>query len=295
MTYPVQVVAPQDVVLPPVSDIELGRRRYRRDRAVRSTAVAAVSTLLFAFVVAFGLSRAPGWSRIQQSFFDFSLAKKSFHPILDGLWLNLRVLAVSEVCILALALLVAGLRTVQGAVFFPVRVLATAYVDFFRGLPLIILLYLIGFGVPGLRFSWLPNNPTVLGTIALVLCYGAYVAEVFRSGIQSVHPSQRAAAASIGLTYMQSMRLVILPQAIRRVVPPLLNDFVALQKDVGLISVLGAIDAVRQAQILQAQYFNFTPYVVAGLMFVVLAIPTGRVADAAAARARRREQSGSLV
>jgi polar amino acid transport system permease protein len=295
MTYPAQVAASRDAVLPPVSDRELGRRRYRRDRAVRSTAVAAVSTVVFAFVVAFGVRRAPGWSRIQQSFFDFSLAKKSFIPILDGLWLNLRVLAVSEVCILALALLVAGLRTVQGAVFFPVRVLATAYVDFFRGLPLIILLYLIGFGVPGLRFSWLPNNPTVLGTIALVLCYGAYVAEVFRSGIQSVHPSQRAAAASIGLTYLQSLRLVILPQAVRRVVPPLLNDFVALQKDVGLISVLGAIDAVRQAQILQAQYFNFTPYVVAGLMFVVLAIPTGRVADAAAARARRREQAGSLV
>jgi polar amino acid transport system permease protein len=295
MTYPAQASVPQDVVLPPVSEIELGRRRYRRDRAVRSTAVAAVSTVVFAGVVAFGLSRAPGWSRIHQSFFDFSLARKSFDPILGGLWLNLRVLAISEVCILIVALLVAGLRTVQGAVFFPIRVLTTAYVDFFRGLPLIILLYLIGFGLPGLRFSWLPNDPTILGTIALVLCYSAYVAEVFRAGIQSVHPSQRAAAASIGLTYMQSLRLVILPQAIRRVVPPLLNDFVALQKDVGLISVLGAIDAVRQAQILQAQYFNFTPYVVAGLMFVVLAIPTGRVADAAAARARRREQSGSLV
>jgi polar amino acid transport system permease protein len=292
---PSGVAAPRSVVLPEVSEIELGRRRYRRDRARRSTLAAAVSTVVFAVVIAVGLTRAPGWSRVQQSFFDFSLAKKSFGTILDGLWLNVRVLAVSEVCILAVALAVAGLRTVQGAVFFPVRVLATAYVDFFRGLPLIILLYLIGFGLPGLRFSWLPKDPTTLGTIALVLCYSAYVAEVFRSGIQAVHPSQRAAAASIGLTYVQSLRLVILPQAVRRVVPPLLNDFVALQKDVGLISVLGAIDAVRQAQILQAQYFNFTPYVVAGLMFVVLAIPTARLADAAAARARRREQSGSIV
>jgi polar amino acid transport system permease protein len=283
------------VAYPEVSGIELERRRYRRDRARRSTLAAAVSTVVFAVVVAFAITRAPGWSRVQQSFFDVNLGRKSFLPILEGLWLNIRVLAVSEVCILVLAIVVAGLRTVQGAVFFPVRVLATAYVDFFRGLPLIILLYLIGFGLPGLRLSWMPNNPAVLGTIALVLCYGAYVAEVFRAGIQSVHPSQRAAAASIGLTYMQSLRLVILPQAIRRVVPPLLNDFVALQKDVGLISVLGAVDAVRQAQILQAQYFNFTPYVVAGLMFVVLAIPTGRFADAAAARARRREQSGSLV
>jgi polar amino acid transport system permease protein len=278
-----------------VSGVELDRRRYRRNRARQSTLVAALSTVVFAVVVAFAITRAPGWSRVQQSFFDISLGRKSFVPVLEGMWLNIRVLVVSEVCILVLALVVAGLRTLQGSVFFPVRVLATAYVDFFRGLPLIILLYLIGFGLPGLRFSWLPNNPTILGTIALVLCYGAYVAEVFRAGIQSVHPSQRAAAASIGLNYMQSMRLVILPQAIRRVVPPLLNDFVALQKDVGLISVLGAIDAVRQAQILQAQYFNFTPYVLAGLMFVVLAIPTGRLADAAAARARRREQSGSLV
>lgn len=283
------------MVLAEVSGVELERRRYRRSRARRSTLVAAVSTVVFAVVVAFSISRAPGWSRVQQSFFDVSLGRKSFIPVLEGMWLNIRVLAVSEVCILALALLVAGLRTLQGPVFFPVRVLATAYVDFFRGLPLIILLYLIGFGLPGLRFSWIPNNPTVLGVVALVLCYGAYVAEVFRAGIQSVHPSQRAAAASIGLTYMQSFRLVIMPQAIRRVVPPLLNDFVALQKDVGLISVLGAIDAVRQAQILQAQYFNFTPYVLAGLMFVALAIPTGRLADVAAARARRREQSGSLV
>jgi polar amino acid transport system permease protein len=278
-----------------VSGIELERRRYRRDRARRSTLAAVVSTVVFAAVVAFAITRAPGWSRVQQSFFDVSLGRKSFVPILEGLWLNIRVLAVSEVCILVLAVVIAGLRTVQGPVFFPIRVLATAYVDLFRGLPLIILLYLIGFGLPGLRLAWVPNNPTVLGTIALVLCYGAYVAEVFRAGIQSVHPSQRAAAASIGLTYMQSLRLVILPQAIRRVVPPLLNDFVALQKDVGLISVLGAVDAVRQAQILQAEYFNFTPYVVAGLLFVILAIPTGRLADAAAARARRREQSGSLV
>ena len=164
----------------------------------------------------------------------------------------------------SLGLLIAALRTLRGPVFFPLRALATGYVDLFRGLPLLIALYLIGFGVPALRLQGVPTDVAVLGTVTLILIYSAYVAEVFRAGIESVHPSQRAAARSLGLTHRQSMRLVILPQAVRRVLPPLLNDFVALQKDVGLISVLGAVDAIRAAQIEAARTFNFTPYVVAG-------------------------------
>lgn len=186
------------------------------------------------------------------------------------------------------------LRTLRGPVFFPLRFLAAAYTDVFRGVPLIILLYIIGFGLPGLRLQGVPTDPAVLGTIAIVVTYTAYVAEVFRAGIESVHPSQRAAARSLGLTYRQTIQHVVLPQAVRRVLPALLNDFVALQKDVGLISVLGAVDAVRAAQIGSAETANFTPYLVAGLVFVVLAIPTARVADYVTMRAIRR-QSGSAV
>jgi polar amino acid transport system permease protein len=165
----------------------------------------------------------------------------------------------------------------------------------FRGLPLIIVLYLIGFGVPGLRLQGVPTSAAVLGTVALVLTYSAYVAEVFRAGIESVHPSQRAAARSLGLTHRQTTRLVVLPQAVRTVTPPLLNDFVAMQKDVGLISVLGAVDAVRAAQIKSAADFNFTPYVVAGLLFVLLAIPSIRFADWVTRRVQRRERSVGLA
>ena len=185
------------------------------------------------------------------------------------------------------------MRTLRGPVWFPLRALATGYVDLFRGLPLIICLYLVGFGLPGLRLAGIPNNPVLLGGLALVLVYSAYVAEVFRAGIESVHPSQLAAATSLGLNYRQTMRLVVLPQAARRVTPALLNDFVALQKDCGLISVLGAVDAVRAAQIQVATSYNFTPYVVAGLLFVALAMPVGaagRLGDAA-----RRDPAGCAV
>ena len=161
---------------------------------------------------------------------------------------------------------------------------------------LIIVLYLVGFGIPGLRLEFLGRIPAeVLGTAALILTYSAYVAEVFRAGIEAVHPSQRLAARSLGLTYAQSMRLVVLPQAFRKVAPPLMNDFVSLQKDVGLISVLGAVDAVRGAQIEVAHFANFTPYVVAGLLFVLLAIPTVRLADYVTGRLAKREQAGGVL
>jgi polar amino acid transport system permease protein len=279
----------------PVSELELGRRAYRQRQARRSTATAVISSVVVVVVLAVAVTQTPGWDRVKQAFFDTSIGTKSIHPILVGLWLNVRVLFISYVCIVVLALLVASARTLRGAVFFPIRALATAYVDVFRGFPLLILIYLIGFGLPGLRIGWLPKDTTILGGVALVLSYGAYVAEVFRAGIMSVHPSQRTAAASLGLNYPQTMRLVVLPQAIRRVIPALLNDFVSLQKDVGLISILGSIDAVRQAQILQEQYFNFTPYIVAGLMFVILALPFMLLGDGATSRAIRREQAASLV
>lgn len=267
----------------------LDRVAYRQSRARRSILVALVSTVVFAAVLLLAVTSSPGWPRVRDSFFNLRIGWDSLPALLEGLWLNVRVLVVCQVLILVFGLGLATVRTLRGPVWFPLRALATGYVDLFRGLPLLICLYLVGFGLPGLRLSGLPTNPVLLGGLALVLIYSAYVAEVFRAGIESVHPSQLAAAKSLGLDYRRTMRLVVLPQATRRVTPALLNDFVALQKDCGLISVLGAVDAVRAAQIQAATTYNFTPYVVAGLLFVALAVPSARLADWAAKRVATRQ------
>ena len=278
------------------SQIELDRRAFRQSRKQRSTLVALISTLAFAVFGYLSLTSAPGWDRVQQSFFNYDTAVQALPHVLDGLLLNLRVLFFSAIGVLVFGLALALLRTLRSPIFTPIRLLVRGYVDLFRGLPLIIVLYLVGFGIPGLRLEFLGRIPAeVLGTVALVLTYSAYVAEVFRAGIEAVHPSQRLAARSLGLTYSQTMRLVVLPQAFRKVAPPLMNDFVSLQKDVGLISVLGAVDAVRGAQIEVAHFANFTPYIVAGLLFVLLAIPTVRLADYITNRLAKREQAGALL
>ena len=257
--------------------------------------IALISTVAFAAVVWFTIIRTPGFERVQQTFFDVDVAIAAFPRVIEGLWLNVRVLLFASVGVLGLSLIIATLRTLRGPVFFPLRLLAGAYTDIFRGLPLIIVLYLVGYGIPGLQFSETRVPTEVWGTIALVLTYSAYVSEVFRAGLESVHPSQRLAARSLGLSHAQSLRMVIFPQAVRNVTPALMNDFVAMQKDVGLISVLGAIDAVRAAQIETAAAFNFTPYVLAGLLFVLLALPVIRIADRVTARMRAREQAGTVV
>ena len=254
-----------------------------------------MSTVLFAVVAYLVVTRSPGWPRVRTTFFNLDVGIEVLPQILEGLLLNIQVLLIGSVCVVLLGLLLAVTRTLRGPAVAPLRIVATAYVDLFRGMPLIIVLYLVGFGLPALRLQGIPTSAFVLGTLAIVLVYSAYVAEVFRAGIESVHPSQRAAARSLGLSHRQTVRIVVLPQALRTVTPALLNDFVALQKDVGLLSVLGAIDAVRAAQIEVGQSFNFTPYVVAGLLFVALAIPSARLADAVAARARRRQQAGNLL
>jgi polar amino acid transport system permease protein len=276
------------------SALEQERRAFRKRQGYRSVAVSLVSTLVLAAIVVVVLRATPGWPRVADAFFDPEAAWRSLPRVLEGLWLNVRVLLVASVGVVLMALLVASVRTLRGPVFFPLRALAAGYTDLFRGVPLIIVLYLVGFGIPGLRFF--PRmDAAVWGTIALVLVYGAYVAEVFRAGIEAVHPSQRLAARGLGLTHGQTMRRVVLPQALRKVTPALMNDFVALQKDVGLISVLGAVDAVRAAQIETSRYYDFTPYVVAGLLFVLLALPMIRLTDWYSARMRAREQMGSVV
>ena len=288
MTVPAQV-------FPELSAAQQERLAYGRGQARRSRLLAGASTVVFLTVMAAVVVLSPGWERVKEQFLDLQVAKDSFPAILEGFWLNLRVLAVCAVLIVLVGLGVAATRTLRGPVFAPLRFLAAAYTDVFRGFPLIVLLYIIGFGVPGLRLQGVPTSPVVLGGVALVLTYSAYVAEVFRAGIDTVHPSQRMAARSLGLTYGQSMRRVVLPQAVRRVTPPLLNDFVALQKDVGLISVLGAVDAVRAAQIEVARTYDFTPYLVAGLLFILLAVPTVRLADWVNLRAARRQQAGGIL
>lgn len=278
------------------SAIELERRAFRRRQGRRSVLISLASTLVLATVAWLTLINTPGWARVQQSFFNPEVALAALPRIGEGFLLNLRVLLFAVVGVLVLSILIAGIRTLRGPVFFPLRALASGYTDLFRGMPLIITLYLVGFGIPGLIGSGGPRIPSeVLGTIALVLTYSAYVSEVFRAGIEAVHPSQRLAARSLGLSHGKSMRLVILPQAVRKVTPALMNDFVAMQKDVGLISVLGAVDAVRAAQIEQSHFFNFTPYVVAGLLFVLLALPMIRFTDWYTARLRSREQIGGIV
>ena len=278
------------------SSIELGRRAVRRYARRRSVLISIVSTLVFAAAVVVTLSLTPGWPRVRDTFFNLGTAVEAWPRVSEGFLLNLRVLGYSVITVSVFGMLLALARTVRGPVLFPLRALATGYTDLFRGTPLIVVLYLVGFGIPGLqgpRGFIIPVE--VLGTIAITLTYSAYVSEVLRAGIESVHPSQRLAARSLGLSHRQSMRVIIIPQAIRKVTPALMNDFVSMQKDVGLISILGAVDAIRAAGIETSHAFNFTPYVLAGLLFVLLAIPTIRLTDWYTARLRQREQMGAIV
>jgi polar amino acid transport system permease protein len=272
------------------SALHLERLAYRQRQSVRSVVIAAVSTAVVGILLTTAVTGSPGWPRVRQSFFNPEAAREAVPPVMIGLWLNIRLLVFCAIGALAVGLLVALARTLRPAVFFPVRALAASYTYVFRGTPLIIVLYLFAFGIPGLRLTGTPSV-LVLGGAALVLTYGGYLAEVFRAGIESVHPSQRAAARSLGLTYRQTMRHVVLPQAVRRVTPAILNDVVALQKDVGLISLAGPIDAIRAAQIQTAQSYNFTPYVVAGVLFILLAIPLIAVTDWVTLRAARRQSA----
>ncbi|WP_375385372.1 amino acid ABC transporter permease [uncultured Microbacterium sp.] len=275
------------------SSLELDRRAFRRSRSQRSVLLAVASTIAFAVIVWATVINTAGWSKVQQSFFDPAIALESLPKVWDGFLLNLEVLGLSIITVAICALALALLRTLRGPVFFPLRALAAGYTDIFRGLPLIIVLYLVGFGLPTILNTRIP--PVVLGVIALTLTYSAYVAEVIRAGIEAVHPSQRLAARALGLSYVRTLRHVVLPQALRKMTPPLMNDFVSMQKDVGLVSILGAIDAVAAARSEVALTYNFTPYVVAGILFVLLAIPTIRLTDWYAARLRQREQTGSVL
>ncbi|GAA2297630.1 amino acid ABC transporter permease [Nonomuraea roseoviolacea subsp. roseoviolacea] len=270
------------------SDRQVERERVRRARARRSASIATASTVVFVVLVGWVVTSSPGWPRVQDTFFNPEHFARALPDVLSGFWLNVKIFLFAEPLILVVGLLVALVRSTRTAALFPVRALATLYVDTFRGVPTLLVIYMVGFGLPALRLQGIPTDLTTLGVIALTLSYGAYVAEVFRSGIESVHPSQVAAARSLGLSHGKTMRFVVLPQATRRVVPPLLNDFISLQKDTALVSTLGVLEALRQAQIYASGKFNYTAYLVAALLFILLTIPMARFTDYLAARTRRR-------
>ncbi|HET9546935.1 MAG TPA: amino acid ABC transporter permease [Desertimonas sp.] len=276
-------------------DTRARRQEYERRQRRTSIAVAATSTAVAVLLVVWLLPKTSGWQDVRQSFFDWSVFRDSFRPILRAFWLDIRIFLVCAPCIIAVALLVAMARNIRTPALFPLRLTATIYTDVVRGVPVILWITMLGFGIPGLLQTreWY-GRPIIWGSVALILTYSAYVAEVFRAGIESVHESQRAAARSLGLSAGQTMRSVVLPQAIRRVIPPLMNDLVSLQKDVALISVLGPVEALRRATIIKDRIFNFTPYVVAAVLFLCVSIPLTRLTDHLLARDRRR-MSGTVV
>jgi polar amino acid transport system permease protein len=274
----------------PRVDAEAGRasRILGGGGAVRSTLIAAVSTVLFFGLLVYLVVSSPGWPEVREQFFDREVFRESLADIAPRLLLNIRIFLTAEVFILVFGLGLALIRGLPGPVFFPLRLLALVYTDFFRGVPTILVIYLFGFGVPALGLSGVPNSPFFWGVVSLVLVYSAYVSEVYRAGIESVHPSQEAAARSLGLSRAKALRFVVVPQAVRRVIPPLLNDFIGLQKDTALVALIGPVEAFRQSQIEVAANFDYTPYFVTALLFVALTIPMARFTDWVSVRQRRR-------
>ena len=261
----------------------------------RNVSIAVVSTIAVFAAIVLAVVNSPGWERVKAAFFNSGEGRDVFPLVARAFELNVKMFMVAEVLVLAFALVLAVVRSLPGPVFFPLRLMVIAYTDFFRGVPTILVVYVLGFGMPGLQLTGIPTSPVFWGVVSLVLVYSAYVAEVYRAGIESVHPSQEAAARSLGLSRGQTLRYVIVPQAVRRVIPPLLNDFIGLQKDTALVSVLGSVDALQQANINSAADFNYTPYLVAAFFFVLITIPLARFTDWLIERERRRRQTGGLV
>lgn len=263
------------------------RQAYERDLRRRSLLIAGGSTLAVVLAVVLLVPIAPGWERVQHSFFNGEVFARTFPRLLEAFLLDVAIFAWSVPMIAALGLAIALARDVRNPVLYPLRLFGAVYTDIFRGVPVVLVVYLIGFGIPGLGLPRPWNSPYIWGTVALVLTYSAYVAEIFRSGIESVHQSQRNAALSLGLSGGDTMRYVVLPQAIRRVIPAQMNMLIALQKDVALLSFIGPVEIFRQAGVFKSLLANFTPYVVAACIFLVITIPATRLADHLIAKQNR--------
>lgn len=268
-------------------------RSWRGNPAVAVT-IAVVSTIVFFGAIGWVIVNAPNWPVVQRAFFDGKVFRDSLPAVVGAFWINVQLFLIAEVLVLMLGLVLAVLRSLPGPVFFPLRMLSVVFTDVFRGLPGILVIFLLGFGVPGLGIENVPNEPFFWAVVALTLIYSAYVSEVYRAGIDSVHPSQEAAARSLGLGRLQALRYVIVPQAVRRVIPPLLNDFIGLQKDTVLVSFIGVVEIFRTSQIKESANFNFTPFLAAALIFVVITIPLARLTDWLIARDRRGQAKGGF-
>ncbi len=254
-----------------------------------------VSTVVVFSALIVVVLNSSGWLEVKEAFFNGQEFREALPGITRAFLVNIRLFMIAEVFILVFALLLAIVRSLPGPVFFPLRALAIVYTDLFRGIPTVLVIYTLGFGAPALQLQGVPKSPFFWAVVSLVLVYSAYVAEVYRAGIESVHPSQVAAARSLGLSRWKSMRFVVLPQAVRRVIPPLLNDFIGLQKDTALVASIGVVEAFRQAQIDSAATFNFTPFLATALLFVLITIPLARFTDWLIARDRRRRQVGAAA
>ena len=277
------------------SEIEVSRRLERARRNRKNGLIAALSSVLVIGTLVLILVTSPGWISLRDTFFKWAYGVEILPKVILGFTTNITLTFIAGTSVAILGLCLALVRTSRSPALTPFRALATVYVDVFRGIPMLLVILLVGFGVPALQIPGITNNVLILGTIAVIITYTAYVAEVLRSGILTVHPSQRAAARSLGLSHFQTLRHVVLPQAIKRVTPPLLNDLVALIKDTGLISILGVTDAVRAAQIQTAKSFNFTPYVMAALLFLAVTIPLTRYTDRMLRRSMERQNAQGMA
>jgi len=270
-----------------------GSRLFGRLRG-NGVMIATLSTLVVFGLIGFVVVNAPGWERVQAAFFDPELAARSLPLLLQALWVNIQLFGLAQVSILAFALLLAIMRSLPGPVFFPLRLMAISYIEFFRAIPGILVIFVLALGIPGLQLPGLPREQFPWAVVALTLVWSAYVAEVYRAGIEGVHASQEAAARSLGLSRFQALRYVVLPQAIRRVLPPLLNDAIGLTKDTALVSFVGVVEVFSRTRIVAGGAFNFTPYIVCALIFLLLTIPLARVVDYLIARDRSRQLAGAL-
>jgi polar amino acid transport system permease protein len=273
---------------------DASRRRGSSREPRRAVWIGTLSTIIFFGAVGLAIVNAPNWPLVQRAFFDPAEFRAALPGLIAAFGTNVKLFLIAEVLILVLALVVAVLRSLPGPVFVPIRVLMTIYVDLFRALPGLLVIFFLGFGIPALGIPGVPTDPFFWAVVALTLLYSAYVSEVYRAGIESVHASQAAAARSLGLSQWQALRFVVLPQAVRRVVPPLLNDFISLQKDTALVAILGGvIEANRAAQIYSASVFNYSSFTLAALLFLVVTIPLARFTDHLIVRDRRRRQAGT--
>ena len=266
------------------------RELYEHQQRRRSLIIAGISTICVVVTIIFLVPLAPGWEKVQKSFFNGAVLNKTFPKLLDAFKVNIMIFAWSAPAIAILGLMIALARDAKSPALFPLRIFGAAFTDIFRGVPVILTVYLIGFGIPGLGLPRPWNSPFIWGSLALILTYSAYVAEIFRAGIDSVHPSQRSAALSLGLSERQVMKDVILPQAIRNVVPSQMNMLIALQKDVSLLSFIGPVEIFRQAGVYKSLFANFTPYVGAAIIFLIVTIPATRYADYLMARQMRERR-----